>query len=247
VHPAASRVLLGANAVIAWLAVGVSMTLMVTGYYADEIDPAEPTILGNILTGKDSVLERLLDWTTYFTILSNIVVAVVVTALVARPELFTRDDRVGTSWRTLRLDSVLMIVITGVVYNLLLATGGKTGWDLLSNTLLHVVVPLVTPVVWIIAGPRGLITPRIIGLSLLLPLAWAGYAILRGAAVTAYPYPFLDVSTNGLASVLVFIAAIVVVAVLLALVLWAVDRGLAWTMARSPQTAAEPVADPTAD
>jgi hypothetical protein len=40
---------------------------------------------------------------------------------------------------------------------------------------------------------------------------------------------------------------IIVVAVLLALVLWAVDRGLTWTMARSPQTAAEPVVDPTAD
>lgn len=246
-HTTASRVLLGANAVIAWLAVTLSFTLAVTGYYVDTMDPTKPTILGNVPGGNDTVLERLLDWSTYFTILSNIVVAVVVTVLTARPALFTRPDRVGTVWRTLRLDSLLMIVITGVVYNLLLATGGKTGWDLLSNTLLHVLVPLVTPIVWIIAGPRGLISARVIGYSLVLPLLWAAYALARGAAVGAYPYPFLDVSTNGLTSVLVFIAAIVVVAVLLALVLWAVDRGLAWTMARSPQTAAEPVADPTAD
>ena len=246
-HPTASRILLGTNALVAWLAVGLSFTLAVTGYYVDTMDLAEPTILGNVPGGNDTVLERLLDWSTYFTILSNVVVLVVTTMLVVRPGLFTRTDRTGTIWRTLRLDSVLMIVITGVVYNLLLATGGKTGWDLVSNTLLHVIVPILTPIVWIIAGPRGLISARVIGYSLVLPLLWAAYALVRGAAIGAYPYPFLDVSTNGLASVLVFIAVIVVVAVLLALVLWAIDRGLAWTIGRSPQDAMEPVADPTAD
>jgi hypothetical protein len=242
-----ARILIAVNAVLAWAAVGVSFTLAVTGYYVATMDLDKPTILGNVTGGNDTVLERLLDWSTYFTILSNIVVAVVLTVLAARPALFTRTDRVGTIWRTLRLDSLLMIIITGVVYNLLLATGGKTGWDLVSNTLLHVVVPLVTPIVWIIAGPRGLISPRIIGYSLLLPLAWATYALVRGAAVGAYPYPFLDVSTNGLASVLVFIAAIIVIAVLLALVLWAVDAGLRWTLRGSQEPVAEAVAEHPAD
>lgn len=245
--PRYGRVFFWFNAVVAWLAVGVSFTLAVTGYYVDTMDLATPTILGNVPGGNDTVLERLLDWSTFFTILSNIVVLIVTTMLVARPDLFTRPDRTGTVWRTLRLDSVLMIIITGVVYNLLLATGGKTGWDLISNTLLHVVVPILTPIVWIIAGPRGLISPRIIGYSLALPLLWAAYALVRGAAVGAYPYPFLDVATNGLASVLVFITAIVVIAVLLALVLWAVDAGLRWTLRGSQVPAADPVAEPTAD
>lgn len=247
VSSATSRALFGVNAAVAWLAVGLSFTLAVTGYYVDTMDLAKPTILGNVPGGNDTVLERLLDWSTYFTILSNVVVLVVTTMLVARPGLFTRTDRVGTVWRTLRLDSVLMIVITGVVYNLLLATGGKTGWDLLSNTLLHVVVPILTPIVWIIAGPRGLVTGRIIGYSLVVPLLWAAYALMRGAVIGAYPYPFLDVATNGLASVLVFIAVIVVIAVVLALVLWAVDAGLQWTLRRGAQAATEPAAEPAAD
>lgn len=243
----ASRILIGINAAVAWLAVGVSFTLAVTGYYVDTMDLAKPTILGNVPGGNDTVLERLLDWSTYFTILSNVVVLIVTTMLVVRPGLFTRTDRTGTIWRTLRLDSVLMIVITGVVYNLLLATGGKTGWDLVSNTLLHVIVPILTPIVWIIAGPRGLITGRIIGYSLVLPLIWAAYALVRGAAIGAYPYPFLDVATNGLASVIVFIAVIVVIAVLLALVLWAIDAGLQWTLRRGEVRVAEPAAETAGD
>ena len=245
--PTYARTFFWINAVVAWLAVGVSFTLAVTGYYVDTMDLATPTILGNVPGGNDTVLERLLDWSTFFTILSNIVVVIVTTMLVARPGLFTRTDRTGTIWRTLRLDSVLMIVITGVVYNLLLATGGKTGWDLISNTLLHVLVPILTPIVWVIAGPRGLISPRIIGYSLVLPLLWAAYALIRGAAVGAYPYPFLDVATNGLASVLAFIAVIIVIAVLLALVLWAVDAGLRWTLRGRLAPAADVVAEPTAD
>jgi hypothetical protein len=106
--PTYARVFFWINAVVAWLAVGVSFTLAVTGYYVDMMDLATPTILGNVPGGNDTVMERLLDWSTYFTILSNIVVLVVTTMLVARPGLFTRTDRTGTVWRTLRLDSVLM-------------------------------------------------------------------------------------------------------------------------------------------
>ena len=91
-------------------------------------------------------------------------------------------------------------------------------------------MPLLTPIVWIIAGPRGLITLRTIALALVLPLLWAGFALVRGLVVGAYPYPFLDVEANGLPSVLTFVAVIVVVAVLLALLLMAVDSGLRWTM-----------------
>lgn len=221
------------NAIASWCAVSLSFVLAATGHYVDAADTEKSTILGNVPEGIDSPLERLLDWITYFTILSNIVVAVALTALVVRPTLFTRRDLVGTLWRTLRLDSVLMIVITGLVYNLLLVEGGKTGWDAASNTLLHWVTPLLTLIVWIIAGPRGLISGRIVALSLVLPVLWAGFALLRGRSVGASPYPFLDLSTNSLASVLGFIGAIVVLAILLALTLWAVDAGLRWTTRRT--------------
>lgn len=233
------------NAAAAWFGVLVSFALNISGHYVDQVDPTKPTILGNIAGGIDTPLERFLDWITYFTILSNILVAVVVTLLAVRPGLFIRQDGVGVLWRTLRLDGLLMITITGIVYNLLLATGGKSGWDLVSNTMLHMVTPLVTLIVWIIAGPRGLVTARVIGLSLLLPLLWAAFALIRGGIVGAYPYPFLDVSSNGLASVLTFILAIVIVAVCLAFVLMGIDAALRATMRIS--TTSQASTPPTED
>jgi hypothetical protein len=233
------------NAAAAWFGVLVSFALNISGHYVDQVDPTKPTILGNIAGGIDTPLERFLDWITYFTILSNILVAVVVTLLAVRPGLFSRQDGVGVLWRTLRLDGLLMITITGIVYNLLLATGGKSGWDLVSNTMLHMVTPLVTLIVWIIAGPRGLVTARVIGLSLLLPLLWAAFALIRGGIVGAYPYPFLDVSSNGLASVLTFILAIVIVAVCLAFVLMGIDAALRATMRIS--TTSQASTPPTED
>jgi hypothetical protein len=84
--------------------------------------------------------------------------------------------------------------------------------------------------VWIIAGPRGLISLRTIALAMVLPLAWAAFALVRGLTVGSYPYSFLDLGENGIPSVVAFVAVILVVAVLLALLLMAVDSGLRWTL-----------------
>lgn len=222
--PSYARTLLILNVVLAWFAVLLSLTLNLSGYYVGTEDPSKPTILGNVPGGVDTPLERFFDWTTYFTLLSNVTGAVVITVLILRPDLFRREDRVGTIWRALRLDTVLMIIVTGVVYNALLAGGPKEGWDFISNLMLHIVMPIVTPLVWLIAGPRRLIFPSTVWLALVLPLLWAVYALIRGQVIGAYPYPFLDVSTNGWTSVLTFIGVIVIVAVILGYVLLGVDR-----------------------
>lgn len=223
-QPAYARALLWVNVAVAWFAVLLSLTLNLSGYYVASADPAKPTIIGNVPSGIDTPLERFFDWTTFFTILSNVVVAVVVAMLVLRPGVFHRADRVGIVWRTLRLDSVLMIVITGVLYNLLLATGGLTGWAFVSNLFLHVLNPIVTALVWLLAGPRGLIRVSTVFLALVLPLAWAAYALIRGSVIQAWPYPFLDVATVGLPSALAFVAGVAVIGVLLGLALLGIDR-----------------------
>ena len=132
--PGWGRPLLAINAVVAWCAVAFSGYLSISGYYLGKEDPSKLSLLGNLASGHDQWYERLFDWATYFTIWSNVTVAVVLTVLWLRPGLFVRDDGVGVVWRALRLDSVLMIVITGVVYRLILATSGKSGADLVSDT-----------------------------------------------------------------------------------------------------------------
>lgn len=217
-----SKVLFAINALAAWCALALSFTLNLTGYYVDSIDPSKPTILGNTAAGISTPLERFFDWITYFTIWSNAAVAIVLTVLVFKPALFNRQDRTGGMWRALRLDSVMMIVFTGIIFNLLLSTS-KTGIDAVSNAMLHIIVPILTFVVWLLCGPRGLIYGKTVAASLVVPLAWVVFALVRGGIVGAYPYPFLDVATKGLLPVLQFVLVIVVAAVIFAFILMGLD------------------------
>jgi hypothetical protein len=226
VTPRFGRAFYAFNALLALSAVTISFTLNATGYYVDKGNPDKPYLLGNIPGGVDTFGERFFDWITYFTIWSNITVAVVMTVLAFRPAILARQDGVGLLWRVLRLDSLLMIIVTGAVYNLLLTEPGKTGWDAVSNALLHMWVPLLTPIIWVLAGPRGAINPKTIGLALILPIIWAAFALTRSQIIHAYPYPFLNVDRNGWASVLTFIVVIVVITVILAFIMWGIDRAL---------------------
>ena len=217
-----AKFLYGINALLAWAATALSFTLNISGYYLDHVDPSRPTILGNVPEGIATPLERFFDWITYFTIWSNVIVAITMTALFLRPDLFTRRGASGFRWRVVRLDSLIMITVTGVVFNLLLSSS-KTGIDAVSNGLLHVWVPIITMVVWLLAGPRGYIRMSTVWASLVIPVVWLVFALVRGSAVGAYPYPFLDVATKGWASVLSFVFAMVIAAIVLAVVLKAID------------------------
>jgi hypothetical protein len=67
---------------------------------------------------------------------------------------------------------------------------------------------------WLLFGPRPRIEGHTIARAILWPLAWAAYIVIYGAITKWYPYPFLDVTTDGYARVAV--NAVAVIAVLLA-------------------------------
>ena len=207
------RVLFGINGVVAAFGALFSFTLTVLGTYPSQ--NTEPTALGFAGQG---LLGRVFDYFTYFTLWSNILVAIVMLMLFARPE---RDS----FWfRVFRLDSVLMIVVTGIIYNVVLAASAKNvGLEVWTNFFLHVLTPILTFVVWLIAGPRGWISWRIIGASLILPIVWLVFALIRGAFIGAYPYGFLDVATSGYGTVFTNVAGIIVFAVVVCLILWGID------------------------
>jgi len=218
-----TRILFGINGVVAGFGVLFSFTLMVLGTYPSQ--NTNPTALGFAGQG---LLGRVFDWFTYFTLWSNILVAIVMLMLFARP------DRDSFWFRVFRLDSVLMIVVTGIIYNVVLAATAKNqGLEVWTNFFLHVLTPLLTFVVWLIAGPRGWISWRVIAASLILPIIWLVFALVRGAFIGAYPYGFLDVATYGYGAVLTNVAGIVVFAVVLCLIFWGVD----WVIRRLSQRA----------
>lgn len=142
--------------------------------------------------------ERVLNILCFFTIQANIIVGVTNGLLAAR----TR--RTSLLFRTLRLDGVLMIAVTGVVYHVALrGLAELRGSAAVADLLLHTVSPVMCVAGWLLFGPRGQIDRRVIGWAIVFPLAWLAFTMVRGPfAGDFYPYPFLDVTEHGYPRVL---------------------------------------------
>ena len=207
-------------ALTAWAGSGlVTLLNLVDGY---EHSAPEGHTYGDNAAGMAGAFGRLADHFSYFTEWSNIVVAVTFTLLALAPAVRT------TLRRVLLLDSLIMITVTAIVYAVLLApTETVTGWSVLTNPWQHKVVPALTVLVWLIWGPHGWISWRLIPAALIIPVAWIVWALARGAVVGAYPYGFLDVATHGYGSVFTSIGGILVFAMVVALIYIGLDRLLA--------------------
>jgi hypothetical protein len=157
-------------------------------------------------------LGRLVNTLSYFTVQSNILVAIT-TGLLA-----WQLHRRSTWFQVLRIAGLVGITITGVVFHLALSDLQElAGKEALADFLLHTASPILCVLGWALFGPRGQISRRLVGLSVLFPVIWLAYTLVRGALVEDrfgrdyYPYPFLDVGVHGYGNVFV---AIVLVAVL---------------------------------
>ena len=101
-------------------------------------------------------------------------------------------------WRVVRVAAVVGITITGVVHWFFLRPLlDLAGWSYLCDKLLHVVVPLLAVVGWLLFGPRPRVTLGAWLLALIWPAAWLAYTLVRGAVTGFYPYPFLNVAGAG--------------------------------------------------
>jgi hypothetical protein len=155
----------------------------------------------------------------YFTEQSHLIVAV--TCLLLAINL----DRDSTLFRTARLTGVTAIVITGVVYHVLLSGNDHyTGWRWVGNTDLHTVVPIMAVLGFILFGPRGKITPRIVDLTLIFLVAWGIFTAIRGAIVGWYPYGFIDVNAKGYPRVLLNSLGLAIAYIAIGFLCLAIDR-----------------------
>jgi hypothetical protein len=198
----------GLTAVVATGALVLQLVLVVKG--GRVLDEVEPPALAT----------RLARYVAYFTIQSNLLVALV-TAQLARDPL--RD---GAVWRVLRLAAVVGITVTGVVHFLLLRPLlDLDGADLVADKLLHMVVPVLAVVGWGVFGPRPRVEGREVRLTLCWPVAWVVEALLVGGLTGWYPYPFLDHrEEHGILGVVLSVAAITVFFLLLLALARLVDQ-----------------------
>jgi hypothetical protein len=158
---------------------------------------------------------------SYFTIQSNILVAVTSALLALRPA------RSGPVFRVLRLDALLCISISAIVYHVVLDHSQPTPLRMVANLLLHTAVPIGALVAWLLVGPRPLLSWTVIAWALVPPLGWAAYTFVRGAVIAWYPYPFLDVTKIGLGRALADTGAVAVLFLALGGLARLVERFLA--------------------
>jgi hypothetical protein len=129
-----------------------------------------------------AILWRLLG---YFTIITNLVVAVVFTGVATRTSFGTPGLLAGT---------LLNILLVGVVYGRLLQGLHKlTAGPQVANILLHRVTPTLVSAFWLAFVRKGTLTWRAPLLWGLYPLGYLLYALGRGAIEGRYPYPFINV------------------------------------------------------
>ncbi|MFC9693514.1 Pr6Pr family membrane protein [Kribbella sp. NPDC056951] len=165
--------------------------------------------------------DRVLNVFAFFTIQSNLILGATVLML----------DRRSTLFRTLRLNGVLCIAVTGIVYHLVLAgLDSLTGWAAVANFLLHTATPVLGVLGWALFGPRGTTDLRIAGWSVVFPLLWLAFTLIRGAFVGFYPYPFVDVNQHGYGQVLLNCLLVAVLFLALAAGATALDRRLSKTV-----------------
>jgi hypothetical protein len=155
----------------------------------------------------------------YFTILTNIGVALVATAIA----LGWQGALAGPRARLLAASS---IVLVGLVYSIALRSEwNPTGLQKVADFALHDAAPLLFIMVWILA-PNGTLGLRDFWWALAPPALYAAYALARGAVDGWYAYYFLNPATQSPVELATSIAVMLAGFALLAVVLIAVDGWL---------------------
>src|ERR1700753_1652308 len=161
-----------AGAVVSWLALGLQFYL----------------ILENRVV---SVPETILRYFSFFTILTNILVALTYTAIVF--------DRMKKLTQPVMLTATTVyIVIVGIIYNTILRfLWEPAGLALVVDESLHTVIPLSFLVFWIGFVPKSGLRWVHAFQWLVYPAAYVLYVIVLGALTAYYPYPFADAGQLG--------------------------------------------------
>jgi hypothetical protein len=169
-------------------------------------------------------IEATVRFFSFFTILTNILVALALTLpwLVPDTKLGRFFDR-----PSVRTAILAYIIIVAVIYHVLLAKlWNPQGWELIADTIEHVVTPALYVIDWLLFVPKGTVRWKSTFVWLGFPLLYAVYSLIHGALTGFYPYPFIDETKLGYDRVLTNMGGLVAAFTGLGLVLIGVDRGL---------------------
>ena len=149
---------------------------------------------------KMEVFPTIIQFFSYFTILTNILVAAYSTVV-----LWSPLSKVGRwfSQPTKATALAVYITIVGAVYNTILRfLWAPQGLQKMTDEALHTIIPVLFILYWLICVPKKTLEWKTVFPWLLYPLTYLGYILLRGSLSSLYPYPFIDVTAIGYQKVL---------------------------------------------
>ena len=199
----ASQIYLVIVAIVGWLALILQFYLM-------------------IQNRKVSILETTIRFFSFYTILTNILIALYSTFLLLKPDsgwgkYFSRPS-VATA-------ITIYILVVGITYNLILRQiWNPQGWDKVADELLHLAIPILFLVYWLIFVPKGTLKSGNVFPWLIYPLVYFIWTMIFGTLSGFYPYFFIDVNELGFGKVLLNSGVLTIGFLLLSLLFVGLDR-----------------------
>lgn len=176
--------LMAAIALLAWIALGIQLNLLL------EYGEQSGLTVGGTLA----------RYFGYFTILTNLLAALNLTIILAFPVSALAQS---LSRPSVQAAITVYLVFVALGYNLLLRSLWEpTGLQRLADELLHVIIPILFLIYWLISVLKGKLKFLHLIPWLAYPLLYLILALMRGTVDQFYPYPFLDVNKLGYTEVL---------------------------------------------
>jgi hypothetical protein len=155
----------------------------------------------------------------FFTILSNILAAIVLTHAALKPRAAT-----GLTDPPVELAVTTAMALVGIVYAVVLrALWEPQGWQKLADVALHDAMPIIVVLFFLLRG-HGALRWRDAITALTIPVGYGLYALARGAIDGWYAYPFLDAGKLSAVQMAVNMAGLTLGVLALALLLIAVAK-----------------------
>jgi hypothetical protein len=190
----------------AWLGLGLQLALSIRLTYR---------------SGTPSLADALVAYFGYFTILTNLLVALVTTAQLADGRGAWAKTLATRTWAGCATASIVFVCAS--YHFLLREIWSPQGLQWLADIDLHYAVPLLALLHWTLsAGPRLPASAPLIWC--IYPAAYFAYALIRGAWLQSYPYPFIDVSVLGYPRVAVNSVILLAAYVMFGYFVWGIGR-----------------------
>lgn len=161
--------------------------------------------------------QTLINFFSFFTILSNLLVALVYTFTALTPDKPSPN---------LQAAMATYIAVVGTGYTLLLRhIWDPQGLQKVADVLLHDAIPVLYVLFWFVfCRKRKALSWSDAFSWLILPTAYLIYSMVRGSTTGWYPYHFLDPAQVSRTSIFIVIVGFIVVFIIMGLIVVALTR-----------------------